>query len=357
MTLTSEYDYELPEDLIAQYPSPNREESRLLVLERVSGQIWHKKFPDLISFLNPGDVIVLNNTRVIPARLRGINVRSGGAIEVLIYEQNCINDWWSMLKPGRRARPGTQIQFYDKAGHKTPIYATVVEVNDEGHRRLQFHNTKNILNDLYNLGEPPLPPYIRRQADLVFDAERYQTIFAKIPGSVAAPTAGLHFSDSILKALAEKGVKIAYVTLHVGIGTFAPVKTEEIENHKMHEEWFEVPEDAAKIINDAKSNGKKVLCVGTTTIRTLETVASRNAGNIIPMKGKTNLFIYPPYEFKVADLLLTNFHLPRSTLLMLVCAFASPGKLNGKELILKAYKEAINYRYRFYSYGDAMLII
>lgn len=357
MALTSEYDYELPEELIAQFPSPNREESRLLVLDRASGQIWHKKFPDLIDYLNKGDVIVLNNSRVIPARLRGTNARSGGAIEVLLYEQNFKNDWWCMLKPGRRARVGTQIEFYDKNKRKTRISATVVEVNAEGHRRLHFHNTENILNDLDNLGEPPLPPYIRRQADLIFDSERYQTVFAKIPGSVAAPTAGLHFSNAILKNLENKGVKIAYVTLHVGLGTFAPVKTEQVEKHKMHEEWFEVSEETAKIISEAKSIGNKILCVGTTSIRTLETVAAMNNGNVVPMKGKTRLFIYPPYDFKVADMLLTNFHLPRSTLLMLVCAFANPSGVKGKELVLKAYKEAINQKYRFFSYGDAMLII
>lgn len=357
MTLTSEYDYELPEELIAQYPSPDREGSRMLVLERSSGKIQHKRFTDLIHYLNKGDVVILNNSRVIPARLRGVNARSGGTIEVLLFEQNNVNDWWCMLKPGRRARIGTQIQFMDKNKKKTLIFATVIEVNNDGHRRLQFHNTENILYDLEKLGEPPLPPYIRRQVDFTFDAERYQTVFAKEPGSVAAPTAGLHFSKHILQQLESSGVKVVYVTLHVGLGTFAPVKVEKVEHHKMHEEWFEVSEETAKTICEAKNAGNKILCVGTTTLRTLETVAAMNQGKVVPMKGKTRLFIYPPYEFKVADMLLTNFHLPRSTLLMLVCAFANPGGNKGKEIVLKAYKEAIGLNYRFYSYGDAMLII
>lgn len=357
MTLTSEYDYELPEELIAQYPAAEREGSRLLVVERKSGNIYHKRFTDIVEYLNPQDLVVLNDSKVIPARLRGINLRSGGAIEVLLVEQNATNDWWAMLKPGRRARIGTQILLLDREHNKNEICATVIDINEEGYRRLQFHNTANILDELDRLGEPPLPPYIQRKADFVKDAERYQTVFARVPGSVAAPTAGLHFSEKLLLRLKTAGVDITYVTLHVGPGTFAPVKSQNIEDHKMHEEWFEISEDAAKKINAAKASGKRVLCVGTTSIRTVESAAIQSQGILKPMKGKTRLFIYPPFNFKVADMLLTNFHLPRSTLLMLVCAFAQPDGTQGKELIFKAYKEAIKERYRFYSYGDAMLIV
>jgi len=357
MGITSEYDYNLPEELIAQYPATERDGSRLLVLERKSGNISHKRFPDLINYLTPNDLIVLNNSRVIPARLRGVNARSGGAIESLLIEQNATNDWWAMLKPGKRARPGTQIEFFDRNHQKNQVYATVIGINDEGHRRLQFHNTANILDELDKLGEPPLPPYIQRKADFVKDGERYQTIFAKIPGSVAAPTAGLHFSHQLLDKIKNSGIQIAYITLHVGPGTFAPVKAEKIEEHKMHYEHFEISEETAQKINETKARGGRILAVGTTSVRTLESVAQKHQGKIAPVQSKTNLFIYPPFNFKAADILLTNFHLPCSTLLMLVSAFADPGGTNGKALIFKAYNEAIKERYRFYSYGDAMLIL
>ncbi len=357
MTLTSEFDYYLPEELIAQYPAPEREGSRLLVLERQSGRITHTKFPDIINYLSPGDVIVLNNSKVIPARLRGVNERSGGAIEVLLVEQNSVNDWWAMLKPGKRARSGTQIRFFDRNRQKNEIFAVVTGINEEGYRRLRFYNTADVLNELEQLREPPLPPCIQRPVDFSKDAERYQTVFAKKPGSVAAPTAGLHFSIGLLEKLKNAGVQIAWVTLHVGPGTFAPVKAAKIEEHRMHKEWYEIPPETAQIINSAKSAGHRILCVGTTTVRTLESAAIQAGGPLPPGQGKTGLFIYPPFNFKITDMLLTNFHLPRSTLLMLVCAFASPGKTGGKELIFKAYNEAIKERYRFYSYGDAMLII
>lgn len=357
MGITSEYGYNLPEDLIAQYPAIEREGSRLLVLERKSRNISHRQFPDFISYLTPNDLIVLNNSRVIPARLRGVNARSGGAIESLLIEQNATNDWWVMLKPGKRARLGTQIEFFDRNGQKNQVYATVIGINDEGHRRLQFHNTPNILNELDKLGEPPLPPYIQRKADFVKDGERYQTVFAKIPGSVAAPTAGLHFSHQLLDKIKKSGIQIAYITLHVGPGTFAPVKVEKIEEHKMHYEHFEIPDETAQKIKETKARGGRILAVGTTSVRTLESIALKHQGKIVPVQSKTNLFIYPPYNFKVVDLLLTNFHLPCSTLLMLVSAFADPGGTNGKTLIFKAYNEAIKERYRFYSYGDTMLIL
>ncbi|MGB9603060.1 MAG: tRNA preQ1(34) S-adenosylmethionine ribosyltransferase-isomerase QueA [Limisphaerales bacterium] len=357
MGLTSEYDYYLPEELIAQYPAQQRGSSRLLVVDRKSGKLFHRSFPEIIEYLEAGDTLVLNDSKVIAARLRGANAKSGGEVEVLLVEQNSTNDWWTMLKPGRRARVGGQIQFYDRNRQKNHIIATVVEVNEEGMRRLVFQNTSDILDELDRLGEPPIPPYIRRAADFSVDVERYQTVFARIPGSVAAPTAGLHFSEEMLKKLVSAGIQIVYVTLHIGVGTFAPVKSQKIEDHKMHEERFEIPKETAEKINTAKAAGRRILCVGTTSIRTLESAALQTGGIIEPMRGKTRLFIYPPFDFKVADMLLTNFHLPRSTLLMLVCAFASPGRTDGKELIFRAYNEAIKERYRFYSYGDAMLII
>lgn len=357
MTLTSEYDYNLPEELIAQYPAERREGSRLLVVDRKTGDIFHRQFTDIIEYLCPGDLVVLNNSKVIPARLRGANVRTGGAIEVLLIEQNSVNDWWAMLKPGRRARTGAQIHFFDRNHQKNQITATVVEINQEGFRRLKFNNTADILNELDRLGEPPIPPYIQRAPDFSIDPVRYQTVFAKVPGSVAAPTAGLHFSNQVIEKLGSKGIDIAYVTLHVGVGTFAPIKAQRIEDHKMHNEQFEISDETAEKINTAKALGKRILCVGTTSIRSVESAALKCGERLKPMRGKTGLFIYPPYNFRIADMLLTNFHLPRSTLLILVSAFASPGKTDGKALIFKAYNEAIKERYRFYSYGDAMLII
>jgi S-adenosylmethionine:tRNA ribosyltransferase-isomerase len=355
---TADFEYDLPLELIAQHPANQRDASRLLVFHRETGRVEHKRFPDLLDFLRDGDVLVLNNSRVIPARLRGVNARTGGKFEVLLLEDNAVNDWWAMLRPGKSARIGTQINLLDPRGKPVEISATVTEVNSEGHRRLKFSGAKNIRDELDRLGEIPLPPYIHRDGQLPEDKERYQTVFANNAGSVAAPTAGLHFTPEILEKIGARGVKICFVTLHVGLGTFAPVKAETLDAHKMHEERFELGEETVRAVNEAKKSGRRVVAVGTTTVRVLESIAAQNGGKLNVNNDKTHIFIYPPFQFKIADALLTNFHLPCSTLLMLVSAFAAPGEKNrGRELILSAYAEAVRGRYRFFSYGDAMLIL
>lgn len=377
----ADFEFELPEELIAQTPSPVRDQSRLLVFDRATEKTEHKKFSDLVEFLSPDDVLVLNNSRVIPARLRGVNVVSGGKFEVLLLEDNSVNDWWAMVRPAKRARSGTEIIFLDADKAQMQIKATVIEINSEGHRRLKFFGVENLSDELEKIGEPPLPPYIRRDTGTSEgrvtrdpdstqksgtrvtrpsekdDRERYQTVFAKPPGSVAAPTAGLHFSESLLETIRARGVKICFVTLHVGLGTFLPVKAETISEHVMHEERFDISDETAAVIRDAKRKGKRVIAVGTTSVRVLETVATQNEGQVVGTSGRTRIFIHPPYDFKIVDVLVTNFHLPRSTLLMLVSAFAAPGETRGREMILSAYAEAIRERYRFFSYGDAMLIL
>ena len=354
---TADFDFALPPELIAQRPAPQRDESRLLVLERASGHFAHRQFRQLPDFLRAGDVLVLNNSRVIPARLRGANAVSGGKFEILLVEANAVNDWWAMLRPGKNARPGTQIIFPRQRHGPAKITATVTAVNEAGHRRLKFSGTPDILGELPMLGEIPLPPYIQRDGELAEDNERYQTVFAKSPGSVAAPTAGLHFTENLLAEIQTRGVKICFVTLHVGPGTFAPVKTQTLGEHKMHEERFEIGRETVDAVNGAKTSGQRVIAVGTTSVRVLESVAARNAGNLNAGNGKTSIFIFPPAPFQIVDALLTNFHLPCSTLLMLVSAFAAPGETRGRELVLAAYAEAIRERYRFFSYGDAMFIL
>ena len=367
---TADFEYELPPDLIAQAPAPQRDQSRLLVLHRQSGQIEHRRFRDLLEYLQPGDLLVLNNSRVIPARLRGVNAHTGGQFEILLLEENALNDWWAMLRPGKRARTGTQIFLQDPHGQPSDVHATVVDKNDEGHRRLRFAGAPNIAGLLDALGEVPLPPYIARadRSRMEQDRERYQTVFARPGGSVAAPTAGLHFTESLLAEIAARGAQAVFLTLHVGLGTFAPVKAETIAAHTMHEEHYELSEETARAINDAKGAGRRVIAVGTTTLRVLETLAARpNPQSPVPSPqspvtvsagaGKTRIFIYPPCDFRMADALLTNFHLPRSTLLMLASAFAAPNDTRGRDLILAAYTAAIRERYRFFSYGDAMLIL
>jgi S-adenosylmethionine:tRNA ribosyltransferase-isomerase len=358
MVRTADFHFDLPPELIAQQPAARRDGSRLLVLERNSGKIAHRRFPDLLEFLKPGDVLVLNNSRVIPARLHGANEKTGGKFEILLLEENAPNDWWAMMRPGKRAKIGTQIRLQEKSGAPTKIIATVTAVNDEGHRRLQFSGAENFFQELEKLGEMPLPPYIERAAEKTEDKERYQTVFAQLAGSVAAPTAGLHFTPELLDKIRALGVRICFVTLHVGAGTFLPVKAENIADHKMHAERFEVGEATAAAVNAAKKSGHRVIAVGTTATRTLETAARLNAVKLNVYEGKTNIFLFPPAQFQIVDALLTNFHLPESTLLMLVSAFAAPGeKLRGRELILKTYAEAIREHYRFFSYGDAMLIL
>jgi len=354
---TADFDFALPPELIAQQPAPKRDQSRLLVLRRADGQVEHRKFPDLLEFLRAGDVLVLNNSRVIPARLRGANVQSGGKFEMLLLEENAPNDWWAMLRPGKNARLGTKIVLHNADGQPTKILATVTEVNAEGHRRLKFSGTPDIGGELDSLGEIPLPPYIERAEQLPEDKERYQTVFAQPVGSVAAPTAGLHFTPELLNQICARAVKICFVTLHVGLGTFAPVKAETLAEHIMHEERFEVGEETVRAVNEAKKSGQRVIAVGTTSMRVLESVAAQNTGKLNVHSGKTRIFIFQPFRFQVVDALLTNFHLPCSTLLMLVSAFAAPGELRGREMVLAAYAEAVRERYRFFSYGDAMLIL
>lgn len=351
---TADFEFQLPPELIAQFPAAHRDASRLLVLQRDTATVAHKNFGDVLNYLRAGDVLVLNNSRVIPARLHGTNAQTGGAFEILLLEENSRNDWWAMMKPGKRARIGTEIRLTEK------ISATVTATNAEGHRRLQFSGSNNILDELDSLGELPLPPYIERAQKKLpaSDKERYQTVFAQPAGSVAAPTAGLHFTENLLAKIRAHGVEIHFVTLHVGLGTFAPVKAGTLAEHLMHEERFEVSEATAKAVNTAKSEGRRVIAVGTTSVRVLESAAQKTTPSTITSgPGRTKIFIYPPRDFQIVNALLTNFHLPCSTLLMLVSAFAAPGKMSGRETVLAAYAEAIRERYRFFSYGDAMLIV
>jgi S-adenosylmethionine:tRNA ribosyltransferase-isomerase len=356
---TADFDYALPPELIAQQPAAQRDHSRLLVLQRHSGSLEHRQFRELLEFLRAGDVLVLNNSRVIPARLRGMNALTGGAFEMLLLEENGPNDWWAMVKPGKRARVGTRIEIGNRKSEIGNVAATVTETNDEGHRRLRFEGTPNILDALDELGEIPLPPYITRVPtdELDSDQERYQTVFAQPPGSVAAPTAGLHFTPELLEQIRGRGVDVQFVTLHVGLGTFAPVKADTLAEHTMHEERYELRAATARAVNEAKATGRRVVAVGTTSVRVLESIAAQHGGKLAAGAGRTRIFIYPPHDFKVVDALLTNFHLPCSTLLMLVGAFAAPGETCGREMILAAYAAAIRERYRFFSYGDAMLVV
>jgi len=355
---TRDFHYHLPPELVAQHPLKERTQSRLLVLDRRQGTIGHRKFTALYEYLDEGDILVVNNSKVIPARLRALKTPSGGNIEILLFEELTPNNWWVMLKPGKRVRHGTQLVLLDRKKERSPVSAVVEEKDEEGHYRLKFEGIPEIKDYLAEIGEVPLPPYIQREDEGpgLEDRERYQTVYAQPDGSVAAPTAGLHFDREILQRIRDQGVQTAEITLHVGLGTFAPVKADKLDDHVMHEERFEISAKAAETLNEAKSKGKRVIAVGTTTLRVLETVA-KESGEIVPASGKTKLFVYPPYKFKVVDSLITNFHLPESTLLMLVSAFASPGSTKGRELILNAYSEAVKERYRFFSYGDAMLIL
>jgi S-adenosylmethionine:tRNA ribosyltransferase-isomerase len=356
---TSDFDYELPQEKIAQHPAPERDEARLLVLHRVENKLEHRHFRDLGHYLQAGDVLVLNDSRVIPARLRGINEKTQAQFEVLLVEETGLNDWWVMMRPGKRARVGAQIVFKNLAGQLTAIRAEVLATNEEGHRRLRFEGTDNISKELPCLGEVPLPPYIEREGTEGLDEDRwrYQTVYAKYNGSIAAPTAGLHFTTGLLEQIRSRGVRVCFVTLHVGLGTFAPVKSESIADHVMHEERYDLSEETVRIIEEAKAPGGRVFAVGTTAVRVLESVAERHQGRLVAESGKTRIFIYPPYDFKIVDALVTNFHLPRSTLLMLVSAFAASNQTRGRDMILSAYAEGVRLGYRFYSYGDAMLLV
>ena len=355
---TADFHYELPPELIAQTPAPERDQSRLLVFQRPAGQVTHGQFRDLPSCLRAGDVLVLNDSRVIPARLRGEKPGTGGQLEVLLTQENAVNDWWVMLRPGKRARAGTRFLLRSPAGKVTSITASVLAKEADGRCRLRFDGVANVAEALDALGEVPLPPYIQRiGAPSSLDRERYQTVFARPRGSIAAPTAGLHFTVAMLDRLRSVGVDVQFVTLHVGLGTFAPVKAGRVEDHVMHEESFELGAATAAAINRAKRDGRRVVAVGTTTVRVLESVAAANDDTLRATCGRTRIFIHPPFRFRVADALVTNFHLPESTLLMLVSAFATPGETRGRELMLAAYAEAVRERYRFFSYGDAMLIV
>jgi S-adenosylmethionine:tRNA ribosyltransferase-isomerase len=353
--LTDQFNFDLPLELIAQHPTPKRDESRLLVFHRPDGAISHRFFKDFPDLLNPGDLLVLNNSKVIPARLRGIRPATGGAIEFLLLEEIAVNDWWVMLRPAKRLRPGDKFQISNSQSKPIEVFATLVEKNEEGHCRLRFENVRNILDVAHQYGEMPLPPYIQRAPGRPTgeDLERYQTVYAKDEGSVAAPTAGLHFTPEIFQKLNARGIDHTFVTLHVGAGTFAPVKADKIEDHRMHEERYFIPPEAFQKIETTKNRGGRIICVGTTSLRVLE---SAKRDHWQPGPGRTSIFIYPPFEFKITNALLTNFHLPKSTLVMLVSAFASPNSTTGIAQILHAYKQAINHRYRFFSYGDAMFI-
>lgn len=337
----SDFYFDLPEELIAQDPLEDRSSSRLLVLDKETGETSHHIFKEVINYLNPGDCLVLNNTKVIPARLIGHKEDTGAAIEVLLLKRKENDIWETLVKPGKKCKPGTKIVFGEGL-----LHATVLETVEDGNRLIQFSYEGIFEEILDKLGEMPLPPYITHKLQ---DKNRYQTVYAKYEGSAAAPTAGLHFTKELLKQIEEKGIDIAYVTLHVGLGTFRPVKVDNILEHHMHSEFYQVTKEAAEKINKAKKEGHRVICVGTTSCRTVESAADEN-GMVKEGCDNTEIFIYPGYKFKVLDALITNFHLPESTLVMLVSALA------GREHILNAYEEAIREKYRFFSFGDAMLI-
>jgi len=338
---TSEFYFDLPEELIAQDPLEDRTGSRLLVLDKQTGETEHHVFREILDMVGPGDCMVLNNTKVIPARLYGTKANTGAGIEILLLKRIEKDVWECLVKPGRKCKPGTQIVFGDGR-----LKGEILETKDDGNRLISF-SYEGIWEEVLDaLGEMPLPPYITHKLQ---DKNRYQTVYAKYEGSAAAPTAGLHFTNDLLKKIEAKGVKIVYVTLHVGLGTFRPVKVEDVTNHHMHSEYYEVTEETARIVNETKESGGRIICVGTTSCRTVES-ASTEDGILRPGCGNTEIFIYPGYQFKVLDALITNFHLPESTLVMLVSALA------GKEQVLAAYEEAIRERYRFFSFGDAMFI-
>lgn len=338
---TSDFYYDLPQELIAQDPLEERSSSRLLVLDHRTGEREHRVFREIVDFLHPGDCLVVNNTKVIPARLMGVKEGTGAGIEVLLLKRCEDNVWETLVKPGKKARPGARISFGDGL-----LTGEVLEVVEEGNRRIRFTYEGIFEEILDRLGQMPLPPYITHQLK---DKNRYQTVYARHEGSAAAPTAGLHFTPELLEAIKEKGVKLAHVTLHVGLGTFRPVKVEDVAQHHMHSEFYMIEEEQARLINETKGAGGRVICVGTTSCRTLESAADEK-GVLHAGSGWTDIFIYPGYGFKLMDALITNFHLPESTLLMLVSAFS------GKEQVMVAYEEAVKERYRFFSFGDAMFI-
>lgn len=336
---TSDFFYDLPKDLIAQHPMENRDESRLMLVNKMTGEVGHKKFYNIIDFLNPGDVLVLNDTRVMPARLFGHRPNMDESIEVLLLNHKG-DIWETLVKPGKKLKIGSEIIFSEE------LMAKVVDISEDGSRFLNFIYDGIFEEILDRLGEMPLPPYINEELE---DKERYQTVYSKEIGSAAAPTAGLHFTKELLKNISDKGIEICFITLHVGLGTFRPVKAENISDHKMHSEFYTIHEDVAEKINKAKKQDRRIVAVGTTSIRTLESAADEK-GQVKASSGWTDIFIYPPYKFKCVDALITNFHLPESTLIMLVSS------LSTREIILNAYKIAVKEKYRFFSFGDAMFI-
>ena len=339
---TSDFYYDLPKELIAQDPLEDRSSSRLLVLHRKSGRVEHRVFTDIVEYLKPGDCLVRNNTKVIPARLYGTRVDTGATIELLLLKRMENDVWETLVKPGKKARQGAVISFGDGI-----LTGEIIDVKEDGNRLIQFRYEGIFEEILDQLGEMPLPPYITHTLK---DKNRYQTVYAKYEGSAAAPTAGLHFTEELFQKLEEKGVLVANVTLHVGLGTFRPVKVDDVSKHHMHTEFYQVTKEEADKINKAKQAGGRIVCVGTTSCRTIESAADEN-GVLKPGQGDTDIFIYPGYSFKMMDVLITNFHLPESTLLMLVSALA------GKEQVMRVYEEAVQERYRFFSFGDAMIIL
>lgn len=337
----SDFDFFLPEELIAQHPLEKRDESRLMVLDKLTGNIEHKKFYDIIDYIEKGDTLVLNDTRVMPARLIGEKEVTGGKIEFLLLKRIEGDKWECLAKPGKSARVGRKFVFGNEQ-----LKAEVIDVLENGNRIIEFHYQGIFEQVLDSLGEMPLPPYIHERLE---DKERYQTVYSKEKGSAAAPTAGLHFTNELLQQIKDKGVNIVYLTLHVGLGTFRPVQVEDVENHQMHSEFYSLSKEGADIINQTKARGNRIISVGTTSTRTLETIGDEN-GLVREQSGWTNIFIYPGYKFKIVDNLITNFHLPESTLIMLVSTLA------GKENVLNAYNEAVKQKYRFFSFGDAMFI-
>jgi S-adenosylmethionine:tRNA ribosyltransferase-isomerase len=340
----SEFDFNLPEHLIAQTPLKDRTKSRLMVVDPTANEVQHSTFNHIIDYVKPGDCLVLNDTRVLPARLYGVKEETGAKIEVLLLKEEADNQWKTLVKPAKRVKNGTILTFGEGR-----LKAECVAEGDQGERELVFtFDGSSFFEILDELGEMPLPPYIREKLE---DRERYQTVYSKHTGSVAAPTAGLHFTDELLTMLQDKGVHITYITLHVGIGTFRPVSAETIEEHEMHAEYYQLSKGTAALLNQVHEDGGRVIAVGTTSARTLETVAQQHEGTFVESSGWTDIFIYPGYEYKGIDGLITNFHLPQSTLIMLVSALA------GKGLIMNAYEEAVRSEYRFFSFGDAMLIL
>ncbi len=338
---TSDFYYDLPEELIAQTPVEPRDSSRMMVYNRKTKEVLHKHFYDVIDFLNEGDALIVNDSRVLPARIYGTKIPTGANVEFLLLKQVKDKVWETLVKPGKKARTGDSFSFGDGI-----MTGKVIDVLEDGNRIVEFQCDSNFYETLDKIGQMPLPPYIHEKLK---DKERYQTVYSHELGSAAAPTAGLHFTDELLEKIKAKGIKIGYVTLHVGLGTFRPVKVDDVTTHKMHSEHYEVPEETAKLIEETKKNGKRVIAVGTTSCRTLESVAKEH-GKVVPCEGWTDIFIYPGFEFKVLDGLITNFHLPESTLIMLVSAFA------GYDEVMSIYKEAVKEKYRFFSFGDSMFI-